>query len=41
MVRNVLFSPRTIVKIDEFTSVSNAKKSGLFKGDVLFSVGWC
>jgi regulator of sigma E protease len=33
-----LFSPRTIVEIGGFTSNSNAKKSGLLKGDVLLSV---
>jgi len=32
------FLPRTIVKIGDFTANSNAKKSGLLKGDVLFSV---
>jgi len=37
--KELLFSPRTIIEIGEFTSNSNAKESGLLKGDVLFSVG--
>jgi regulator of sigma E protease len=36
--KKLLFSPRTIVEIEDFTSNSNAKKSGLLKGDVLLSV---
>ena len=36
--KKLLFSPRTIVEIGGFTSNSNAKKSGLLKGDVLLSV---
>ena len=37
--RELLFSPRTIVEIGEFVPGSNAKESGMLKGDVLFSVG--
>ena len=37
--RELLFSPRTIVEIGEFVPGSNAKESGMIKGDVLFSVG--
>ena len=37
--KKLLFSPRTIVKIGEFTPGSNAKESGFIEGDVLFSVG--
>ena len=36
--KNLLFSPRTIVKIDDFLPNSNAKKAGLLKGDLLISV---
>ena len=36
--KSLLFSPRTIVKIDDFLPNSNAKKAGLLKGDILISV---
>ena len=36
--KNLLFSPRTIVKIDDFSPNSNAKKAGLLQGDVLISI---
>lgn len=36
--KKLLFSPRIIVQIGEFTSNSNAQKSDLLKGDVLISV---
>jgi len=36
--KNLLFSPRTIVKIDDFLPNSNAKKAGLLQGDVLISI---
>ena len=36
--KSLLFSARTIVKIDDFSPNSNAKKAGLLKGDILISV---
>ena len=36
--KDLLFSPRTIVKIDGFLPNSNAKKAGLLQGDVLVSI---
>jgi regulator of sigma E protease len=37
--KKLLFSPRRIGKIADFTKNSNSEKAGLLKGDVLFSVG--
>ena len=37
--KQLLFSPRRIGKIDDFTKNSNSEKAGLLRGDVLLSVG--